>query len=109
MTVRSSLLLAYKLLFPRTERSSTARRSLEGAMLCIGISLVPLVVVLTVSNGMIRGITDRMIGLSSSHMEAVLYSGVDEAHSATELEAFRDSLKKSDGITYAYAELQGMG
>ena len=60
MTLESSLLFASRLLFPRTGKKSNARKSLFGALVCIGISLVPLVVVLTVSNGMIKGITDRM-------------------------------------------------
>jgi lipoprotein-releasing system permease protein len=109
MTVRSSFLLALRLLFPRTEKTSSARRSLRGAVFCIGISLVPLVVVMTVSNGMIQGITERIIGLSSSHIEAILYSGVEEASSAASLDSFSRQLQREKGVVRAYAELQGLG
>ena len=68
MTVRSSLMYAKRLLFPghSTRRtSSNGRRSLLGATLCIGISLVPLVAILIISEGMIQGMTGRLIHLSS--------------------------------------------
>lgn len=70
MNFKSSFLFAKRILFPKSGRSTIARKSLGGALLCIGISLTPLVVVLSVSNGMIEGITKRMISLSSSHVQA---------------------------------------
>ncbi len=73
MNFKSSVLFAKRILFPKSGRSSIARKSLFGAVLCVGISLIPLVVVLTVSNGMIEGITGRLISLSSSHLEAVSF------------------------------------
>ena len=57
MTLLSSVLFAKRLVFPKMEKQSSARKSLLGSLLCISISLVPLVVVMSVSNGMIEGIT----------------------------------------------------
>ncbi len=71
MNIRSSILFSLRMIFPKTARSSIARKSLFGAVICIAISIIPLVVVLSVSNGMIEGITDRLISLSSSHLEVV--------------------------------------
>jgi lipoprotein-releasing system permease protein len=105
MTVKSSLFFAFRLIFPRTDKSSSARRSLSGALLCIGISLVPLIVVLTVSNGMINGMTQRIIGLSSSHLEAFLMQGAEEASSPEKLESFASYLAQTDGVTAAYPEV----
>ena len=71
MTLASSLLYALRILFPKSSPSSSSgkksngERSLAGALLCIGLSLVPLVSVLVISDGMIQGITGRLIGLSS--------------------------------------------
>lgn len=65
-------MFAMSLIFPKAEKRSSARRSMLGALLCIGLSIVPLVVVLTVTNGMIEGMTERLIGLSSSHLEALV-------------------------------------
>ncbi len=45
---------------------SSFRKNILGPMLCIGLSLVPLIAILSVSEGMISGITGRMIHLSSS-------------------------------------------
>ncbi len=73
MNFKSSFLFAKRIIFPKSGRITIARKSLGGAILCIGISLIPLVVVLAVSNGMIDGITRRMISLSSSHLEAVSF------------------------------------
>ncbi|MBP5751540.1 MAG: ABC transporter permease, partial [Treponema sp.] len=71
MTFSSSFLYAIRLCLPHrtsTDRS-LGRRSLFGAMMCIGISLVPLVAVLIISEGMIQGITGRMIGLSTQDLQ----------------------------------------
>ena len=85
MKFKASILFAKRLLAPRTGKKSNARKSLQGAFLCIGISLIPLVMVLTVSNGMIEGITSRMIGLSSSHLSCYLHPDLQEASSQKNL------------------------
>ena len=104
MTVKSSLLLACRILFPKSAKRSAARQSLSGSLLCIGISLVPLIVVLAVSNGMIQGMTERIIGLSSSHIEAVLEKGIPAVSDAASLEDFASRLKTVEGVTNAYPE-----
>ena len=104
MNLKASLLFASRIFFPRTDRSSIARKSLTGAILCIGISIVPLVMVLTVSNGMIKGITRRMISLSSSHIEAACYG--------MKYEKLLDAcvrVREVPGVRYVYHMLQGEG
>ena len=68
MKIKSSFLFACRMLFPKTGKKSSARRSLFGGFLCIAISIIPLVMVIAVSNGMIEGMTERMIGLSSGDL-----------------------------------------
>ncbi len=109
MKTPAALLYASRLLFPRTGKKSNARRSLIGAMLCIGISLVPLVVVMTVANGMITGITSRIIGLSSSDLRCILYQDADEAQSAESLRSFAQKMRSLSLVRGAYAEMQGVG
>src|SRR5574344_1578200 len=110
MKFRASLLYASRLIFPRNNdpsSKSNGRRSLFGAMLCIGISLVPLVAVLVISDGMIQGITGRMIGLSSRD---ICVSIDPDSRSVETYEAFlntANSLKQIDGITNAFPEIQG--
>ncbi len=77
-SVRVSLRLALSFLGVGARRGeSNARKSLYGAIAGIGISLVPLIVVLVVSDGMIEGITSRLIDLSSSHIRVVDYTGTN--------------------------------
>ncbi|MGI5107028.1 ABC transporter permease [Treponema socranskii] len=104
MTIKSSLLLAYRILFPKGE-SSAARQSLSASLLCIGISLVPLIVVLAVSNGMIQGMTERIIGLSSSHIEAAVESSSPFVSDAASFARFASRLRTVEGVTNAYPEI----
>ena len=69
MTVKSSFLFALKLIFPKTAKKTVARKSVFGAIICIALSVIPLVVVLTVSDGMVHGMTERIIELSTSHLK----------------------------------------
>ncbi len=109
MTTKSSLLFAYRLIFPRTGLKSNARKSLIGACLCIGISLVPLVMLLTVSNGMIEGITSRLIGLSSAHISCSLDNENKNIQSEEALFSIcNDILKNVKGVEQVYPEVRGV-
>lgn len=109
MKLSSSFLFASRLLFPRTGKKSNARKSLVGAFICIGISLVPLVIVMTVSNGMIQGITERVIGLSSSHIQIDFY---DSGEMILDPEYFKQLsviASSIDGVKNVSPEIQGIG
>ena len=105
----ASILYAYRMLFPRTGKKSNARRSLTGAFLCIAISLVPLVMILTVSNGMIKGMTSRMIGLSSSHLSVILHPDIEESQSPQNLVKLSEKMNEIDGVTKVFPEIQSIG
>ena len=108
MTFRSSVLYAGKILFSRgSSSSSNGKRSLLGALLCIGISLVPLIAVLVVSNGMIEGITGRMISLSSQDLSVYVDPDSDLCESASSLTAFAEELSTIEGVTGAFPEVRG--
>ena len=70
MSIKSSALFASRMLFPKGSKNTVGTKSITGAIICIALSLIPLVVVLSVSDGMIEGITERIINLSSSHITA---------------------------------------
>ena len=108
MKFRSSLSFAHRLLFPRTGKKSNARRSLVGACLCIGISLVPLVVVIAVTDGMISGITERMIGLSTSHLNIQFSPDMEEAQSVEQLVEFSKKLNELDCVVDSFPEISGI-
>ncbi len=127
MTLKSSFFYAIRVLLPLQNNSSesvrntddaktmangkkrqSARQSLLGAMLCIGLSLIPLVAVLVISDGMIEGMTARIIGLSSSHLKVVYDDSADEVSSAENLLSETKRLENTDGVKLAYPELQGI-
>jgi lipoprotein-releasing system permease protein len=85
-------------------RAGTARY-LRGAVLGIAISLVPLVVVLEVSSGMINGITARLLEVGTYHLQAALSPDT----TAAELEADTAKVAAVDGVTSATPERQGTG
>ncbi len=110
MTFKSSFLYAMRLLLPKKSSSSNGRKSLFGAMIGIALSIVPLVGVLVVADGMIEGITGRLIGLSSYHMQAVQTNAL---HLNTQdhldlLKAMSRDLSTVQGVTDAFIERQGV-
>ena len=105
MTFKSSLMFAKSLIFPRAEKKSSARRSLWGALICIGLSIVPLVVVLSITNGMIQGMTDRIIGLSSSNLQAYVSPKLKETQNADSYREYAQQFKQVDGVLEVYPEI----
>ncbi len=106
MTLKSSLMFAKSLVFPASDKKSSARRSLIGALLCIGLSLVPLIVVICLTNGMIAGMTERIIGLSSSHLQAYIAPNYEKVQNAHEFYKYAESFKTIDGILNAYPQIE---
>ncbi|MBR5867657.1 MAG: ABC transporter permease, partial [Spirochaetaceae bacterium] len=108
MKLKASILFAFRMLRPRSGVRTSAGRSLLGAVFCIGLSLVPLVVVLTVSDGMIEGITERIIGLSSYHMRVSVRKGSPASESIEAMESLAQEISETEGVVSAYAERQGV-
>lgn len=108
MKTEASILYAYRMLFPKSNKRSNARRSLFGAFLCIALSLVPLVMVMTVSNGMIEGMTSRIISLSTSHLCAILNQNSEDISFKSLLD-ISEKIKELDKVKNVYPELQSVG
>ncbi|HUW70794.1 MAG TPA: FtsX-like permease family protein [bacterium] len=79
-----------------------ARKALVGAVLSIALSLVPLITVMQVADGMIRGITARYVELGTYHAQAVPYASAD-------LVGARDAARNAPGVTGAWIERQSVG
>ena len=105
MTIFSSLLFAKSLIFPKAEKKSSARKSLFGAMLCIGLSIIPMVVVTSISNGMINAMTERIIGLSSSHLEAFVAAGISQTSSPENFKKYAQGLLELEDIKKVFPEV----
>lgn len=114
MKISASILYALKLMgFTSKKSVSNAQKSLYGAIFGIGLSLVPLVTVMTVTDGMIDGISERIIELSSSHVRVVDYSEfVDEEDYPVEIENLSQLIQESSfktKIVDTWPERQGIG
>ena len=83
-------------------RGGTARY-LRGAVVGIALSLVPLIVVMEVSTGMIEGITARLLEVGTYHLQCPLPSDTPPA----KLEALADAAAGIDGVAAAVPERQG--
>ncbi len=109
MTLKSSLLFAFRLIFPRTAQKSSARRSVFGAMVCIGISLVPMVVVLSVSDGMIAGMTQRIIGLSTGDLENFIARKSRFAESKEKFTEYASIFESVPGVVGSFPQIESDG
>jgi len=103
MTTTSSLLLARRFLFG-ADRTGRLSRRIRGGIVGVGLSLIPLVVVLQVADGMIAGITDRFIEAGSYHLQAIARDDPE----ADALAASAASLARVPGVTLASPERQGL-
>ena len=78
---------------------------LFGAILGIGLSLIPLVVVLEVADGMIEGITRRYLEVGTYHLQVSLAGNAN----LDSYENLAEQLRERSGITRVIIERQGMG
>jgi lipoprotein-releasing system permease protein len=83
--------------------SSRLSRYLKSAVLGIGLSLVPLIVVLEVADGMIEGITRRYVELGTYHLQALL-----PENDAAPL-SLLEKLEAAPDVRLALTERQGLG
>ena len=106
MNLSYSLKFAKSLIFPKAEKKSIARKSLFGAVLCIGLSIVPLVVVTSVTNGMIDGMTERIIGLSTSHIQAYVAPNISKVKTVEAFTKYSSEAASVRGVVAAYPEVE---
>ena len=78
---------------------------MAGAVLGIGISLIPLVLVLVVSDGMIEGITSRYMETKTYHLQAA----APDFMARQDAQKGVDALKRTKGVSSAWFEKDGSG
>ena len=106
MKLSYSFTFAKSLIFPKAEKKSVARKSLFGAMLCIGLSIVPLIVVISVTNGMIEGMTERIIGLSSSHIQAFVAANISKVKTPEAFIEYAEEAGTCRGVKNVYPQVE---
>lgn len=106
MKLFSSIFFAKSLILPKTEKKSSARKSIIGAMICIGLSIIPLILVISISNGMINGMTQRIIGLSSGHLKSYVAPSITQVKTEESFVEYAKGLMEIEEITASYPEIQ---
>ncbi len=86
-------------------RRGRASPHLAGSILGIGLSLVPLILVLVVADGMIEGITRRYLEIGTYHAQVVLPPDFEEQG----VPALLARLRSQRWVSLAIEERQGLG
>lgn len=110
MRFKASLLYAIRIIKPKEQTSSNGRKSLLGAVFGVALSLVPLVLVLVVADGMIEGITGRIVGLSTYDLQVLESSTLASRYQENvgDLQNLADEIAQIDGVTATFIERQGI-
>ena len=110
MTFTSCLMYAKKIFFSKSQSSDSGigKRSLTGAIACIGISLVPMVVLLVVTNGMVQGMTSRMINLFSRDISVSVYKNSMYLSSCKNFILASEKIADIQGVEKVFPEVRGM-
>lgn len=109
MKLKGSLFFARSLIFPRTEKKSTARKSIIASIVCVALSIIPLVVVLTMTSSMINGMTDRILELSSGHLKCFIKRRSDYLKSFESFSQLNEKIRKVDGVENSWLEIDSNG
>ena len=111
MNIACSFLYARKVFFSHGTSgggASIGHRSLLGAVICIAVSLVPLVALTSVSSGMISGMTGRMIHLSTHDIQVAVPSDCESLSSSGSFIELSKKFSGVDGVINVHPEVQGM-
>jgi lipoprotein-releasing system permease protein len=98
--VKAGFFIAFRYLLGRAGEGG---RYLRGAATGIALSLVPIIVTLIVSDGMIRGITDRHLELGTGHIQ--VYNVIDPDSP----ESIAPAVAEAQGVRGIWAERRGLG
>ncbi len=114
MTFSSYILYAKKIVFSktlRTDKSSSfshGKRSFFGSVICMGLSLIPLVIVISVTSGMYKGISSRMINLFSQDISVSIYKDSFYTSSCESFLSVSESFLSVEGVKGVFPEVRGM-
>ncbi|MBO4404529.1 MAG: ABC transporter permease, partial [Treponema sp.] len=111
MNLKASFFYARKIFFSKSKlnKNVMGRRSLLGAVICIAISLIPLTALLVVSEGMIEGMTERIIRLSTHDIQIETNFSSSCVYSYDEFTAASRKFLSINGVNNVYPEIQSMG
>ncbi|GMO59871.1 MAG: ABC transporter permease [Termitinemataceae bacterium] len=90
-----------------TGKDKKGSRYLLGAASGIALSLIPIMVTLIVTDGMIQGITDRFIELGTGHIQVWPYSNM--LNKEAKMTDAKELLESIDTVKNVWEEKQGLG
>ncbi len=102
--LKTLIFLSFRI-FSFGRKGEKLTRPLLGSILAIAVSLIPLVVVIQISDGMIGGITERIIETDSSHLRTFPYSPI----SVQELIDKSKEIEQFEFVRNCTVERQGGG
>ena len=119
MTIFTSLHLALRFMFPSKPEAafsdnsfankSPAKKNVFAAMICVSLSLVPLIVVMVFSDSMIKGMTERIIELSTFHLQSIQYKAQpNTTENINQLKNLANKIDEVDGVEGTFIERTGM-
>ncbi|GMO26777.1 MAG: ABC transporter permease [Termitinemataceae bacterium] len=101
-----SLFIAARYLIGKGNKGS---RYLLGAAGGIALSMIPIMVTLIVSDGMIRGITDRFLELGTGHLQVWPYRVTQNQDLEAQMQDAKETILAIDNIRQVWEEKQGLG
>ncbi|MFP4363423.1 MAG: FtsX-like permease family protein [Spirochaetia bacterium] len=81
------------------------QKQVRSALFGVALSIIPLIVVLQVSDGMIEGITSRFIELGTYHIQAVPIGSM----TPEQIQGNINRIAETEGVRSVFQELQGIG
>lgn len=105
MNLLPSLSFGFRLVFPKSNKNSSARKSMLGAILCIAVSIVPLVCVLSVSESLVSAMTQRLIGLSSGSIHGLVRKSSPLAKDYGQFEEYCRSIEEIPDVQAVWPEV----
>jgi len=100
----TALFLAFRSYKPGDHKKKSSR-PLLGAILGIALSLIPLIVVIHISDGMIEGITGRYVETLTYHLQ--IFSNASP--SDQDYQTLSQDIESLQGVTHSVVERQGYG
>ena len=102
--IKTLLFLAFRI-FSFGRKGEKLTRPLLGTILGISLSLIPLIVVLQISDGMIQGITERSLETFTYHLQTYPYSYI----SIEDMMEHSSEIEQLDFVRNSVIERQGYG
>jgi lipoprotein-releasing system permease protein len=105
MRFNSAAAIAFRSFRRNRRKGQYNSRPLLGALAGVALSLIPLVVVINISEGMIEGIVDRFLETDTYHLQ--IFSYTDKT--AEEFREEKQAVLSLDEVEHAWLERQGAG